>query len=77
MSNRNKTTRTVLRWAHLLVGWLIGVFICNPFQAAGAPGTIARLPGELPAVRRRPGRKELVVNDNELHVVLGASGGAG
>ena len=30
MSNRNKTTRTVLRWAHLLVGWLIGVFICTP-----------------------------------------------
>jgi hypothetical protein len=30
MSNPNKTTRTVLRWTHLLAGWLIGVFIYTP-----------------------------------------------
>jgi hypothetical protein len=30
MSNRNKTTRTVLRWTHLLVGFLIGVFVYTP-----------------------------------------------
>lgn len=27
MSNPNKTTRTVLRWTHLLVGFLIGAFV--------------------------------------------------
>lgn len=30
MGNPNKTTRTVLRWTHLLVGWLIGVFVYTP-----------------------------------------------
>ena len=30
MTNRNKTTRTVLRWTHLLVGFLIGVFVYTP-----------------------------------------------
>ncbi len=32
MSNSNKTTRIVLRWTHLLVGWLIGVFIYTPMR---------------------------------------------
>ena len=30
MRNRNKTMRTVLRWVHLVVGWLIGVFVYTP-----------------------------------------------
>ena len=30
MSNPNKTTRTALRWTHLLTGWLIGVFVYTP-----------------------------------------------
>jgi hypothetical protein len=30
MGNTNKTTRTVLRWTHLLVGFLIGVFVYTP-----------------------------------------------
>ena len=30
MSNPNKTTRTVLRWTHLLTGFLIGVFVYTP-----------------------------------------------
>ncbi len=32
MRNWNKTTRTVLRWTHLLVGWLIGVFVYTPMR---------------------------------------------
>ncbi|QIN80132.1 hypothetical protein GBA65_18205 [Rubrobacter marinus] len=27
MGNPNKTTRTILRWTHVLVGFLIGVFV--------------------------------------------------
>lgn len=30
MSNRNKTMRILLRWTHLLVGFLIGVFVYSP-----------------------------------------------
>lgn len=30
MSNPNKTTRTVLRWTHLLTGFLVGVFVYTP-----------------------------------------------
>lgn len=30
MSNPNKTTRTILRWTHLVVGFLIGVFVYTP-----------------------------------------------
>ena len=30
MGNRSKKTRIVLRWTHLLVGFLIGVFVYNP-----------------------------------------------
>lgn len=30
MSNPNKTTRTILRWTHVLVGFLIGVFVYTP-----------------------------------------------
>ena len=30
MSNGNKTTRTILRWMHLLVGFPIGVFVDTP-----------------------------------------------
>lgn len=32
MRNWNKTTRTVLRCTHLLVGWLIGVFVYTPMR---------------------------------------------
>ncbi|MBA2512426.1 MAG: hypothetical protein H0V28_13225 [Rubrobacteraceae bacterium] len=32
MGSRNKTVRTVLRWTHLLVGWLIGVFVYTPMR---------------------------------------------
>ena len=32
MSNPNRTIRTVLRWTHLLVGWLIGAFIYTPMR---------------------------------------------
>ncbi len=32
MSNRNKTMRTMLRWMHLLVGWLVGVFVYTPMR---------------------------------------------
>ena len=32
MRNPNKTTRIVLRWTHLLVGWLIGVFVYTPMR---------------------------------------------
>lgn len=48
MKNMNKTTRTVLRWTHLLVGFLIGVYVYTParndeafvlfMQAAVFPG---------------------------------------
>ena len=30
MSNPQKTTRTILRWTHLVVGFLIGVFVYTP-----------------------------------------------
>ncbi len=30
MSNPNATTRTILRWTHLLGGFLIGVFVYTP-----------------------------------------------
>lgn len=30
MGNWNKTARTATRWTHLLVGWLIGVFVYTP-----------------------------------------------
>lgn len=32
MRNPNKTTRTILRWTHVLVGFLIGVFVYTPAQ---------------------------------------------
>lgn len=32
MSNSNKTTRIALRWTHLLIGWLIGVFVYTPMR---------------------------------------------
>jgi len=30
MSNQNKSTRTILRWTHILAGFLIGVFVYTP-----------------------------------------------
>ena len=30
MSNRKRTTRTLLRWTHVLVGFLIGVLVYTP-----------------------------------------------
>lgn len=30
MKNRNKMLRTATRWTHLLLGWLIGVFVYTP-----------------------------------------------
>lgn len=30
MSNPNATMRTILRWTHLLTGFLIGVFVYTP-----------------------------------------------
>ena len=30
MSNHNKTMGTILRWTHILVGFLIGVFVYTP-----------------------------------------------
>ena len=30
MSNPSKTTRTILRWTHVLAGFLIGVFVYTP-----------------------------------------------
>lgn len=32
MRNPNRPTRIVLRWTHLLVGWLIGVFVYTPMR---------------------------------------------
>ena len=32
MSNPNKTIRTALRCAHILVGWPIGVFVYTPMR---------------------------------------------
>lgn len=32
MGDPNKTMRTVLRWTHLLVGWLIGVLVYTPMR---------------------------------------------
>lgn len=32
MRNPNRTTRIALRWTHLLVGWLIGVFVYTPMR---------------------------------------------
>lgn len=32
MRNPNRTTRIVLRWTHLLVGWMIGVFVYTPMR---------------------------------------------
>jgi uncharacterized iron-regulated membrane protein len=36
VSNPNKTTRTVLRWTHVLVGFLIGVFVYTPARDSEA-----------------------------------------
>lgn len=36
MSNPNKTVRTLLRWTHLLVGFLIGVFVYTPARESEA-----------------------------------------
>ena len=35
MSNPNKTTRAILRWTHVLVGFLIGVFVYTPARDSG------------------------------------------
>lgn len=36
MTNPNNTARTVLRWTHLLAGWLIGVFVYTPARESEA-----------------------------------------
>lgn len=36
MGNQSRTMRTVLRWTHLLVGWLIGVLVYTPMRENGA-----------------------------------------
>ena len=36
MGNQSRTLRTVLRWTHLLVGWLIGVLVYTPMRENGA-----------------------------------------
>lgn len=35
MSNSNETTRAILRWTHLLVGFPIGVFVYTPAHGGG------------------------------------------
>ena len=34
MGDRNRTIRTVLRWTHLLIGRLVGVFVYTPMRDA-------------------------------------------
>ena len=61
MGNPNKTTRIILRWTHVLVGFLIGVFIYTPARDSEtfvlllqtAVLTVVTLTGLLTAYRNR------------------------
>ena len=65
MGDRNRTIRTVLRWTHLLIGRLVGVFVYTPMRdAEDVPlHRLAQLMG--------PGTRLRVSPDTTLPYVLG------